>query len=105
MPRLSLGVVLPVILVLATLTLFAQKAGIWGRPDPQEPYSTATAEAPRAETTGRAQVEPPAAGATPPPSAMNPVPAGTPEVQDRTTPNSATPTAPSGEPATRPGGG
>jgi hypothetical protein len=105
MPRLSLGVVLPVVLVLATLTLFAQKAGIWGRADPQQPNAISEATAPRAEASGRAQVEAPSAGATLPPAQMNPVPAGTPNVQDSTTPPSATPTAPSGDPATRPGGG
>jgi hypothetical protein len=103
MPRLSMGVVLPVILVVATLTLFAQKAGIWGRHDPYEPPNISTPTAPRQEEAAQAQVEPPSAGATLPPSDTNPVPAGTPDVQDRTTPTSATQTAPSGEPATRPG--
>lgn len=110
MPRLSLTIVLPVALVLVVLALFGQKAGFWGRPDPAEPKSTATAgatpqAAPERGGNAGAGSGDRAANAIPPPGEMNPVPAGRADVQDRRTPSSATQTAPSGEPATRPGGG
>jgi hypothetical protein len=100
MPRLSFTIVLPLAILAAVVGLFGQKAGFWGQPEP----STATAEAPpRPGTSDREQVEGPAANATLPGAEMNPVPAGTPDVQERRTPASALPTAPSGDPATRAG--
>jgi hypothetical protein len=102
MPRLSFTIVLPLAILAAVVGLFGQKAGFWGQPEP----STATAEAPpRPGASAREQVEGPSANAALPPADMNPVPTGTPDLRDRNTPASAVPIAPSGDPATRAGGG
>ena len=92
MRRVTLANVIPFILVLGTIGLFLHK---WtGGNDASHAITTAVSEPARpasAEGSG-AQV--------PPGNAMNPIPAGTPNPgTPGNPPSSATPTAPSGEPA------
>jgi hypothetical protein len=116
MPRLSFSVVLPILVVAVILTMGLQKIGVWAQPEPKDHSATAGHRpSPQFQAAAadedRRPSQPPAANASPPGQIdragadMNPVPAGTPDVQDRQTPPSATPTAPSGGPATSPNTG
>lgn len=105
MPRLSLATAIPPLLIAVLVVLFLHRA--INRPDTPAPAPTTAAyrEAMGGNATG-GSIEPPSANAGTGPSAMNPVPAGTPNVEPaHDTPSSATPTAPSGEPAKAPAGG
>ena len=94
MQRVTLGNIIPVILVLGTLALFVHKwTGGEAEPDGITTAQTEPAQAGGASLEGSgAQV--------PPTSAMNPTPAGTPAPPEPgNAPSSAMPLAPSGDPA------
>ena len=90
MPRQPLFLIIPVIAVIAALVLFFQRDNTGRSPD-----------APSASASGSGL--PTGSGAhMPPPAGMDPGRSGTPQPVDQTsTPSSATPRAPSGEPAQR----
>lgn len=92
MQRITLGNVIPFILVLGTIALFVHK---WAGGGPEPDAITTAASGP----TGAASLE--GSGAqVPPTTSMNPTPAGTPAPDSPgNAPTSATPVAPSGEPA------
>ena len=87
MQRKPLFLIIPVLAVIAALILFFQR-------DNTQPQSSASSGSGLTEGSGAHM---------PPTNSMNPTPAGTPSVSaPGNPPTSATPTAPSGEPA-RPG--
>jgi hypothetical protein len=94
MRRVTLTNVIPVILVLGTLGLFVHK---WTAEPDADAITTAASEPGQAGGGGSFE----GSGAqVPPTTSMNPVPSGTPEPPNPgNTPTSATPVAPSGEPA------
>ena len=98
MPRLSLPVIIPPLIFAVLVALFVHR---WTeRPDNPTPPPSTTAMREAAAVAAGSSAEPSSANSVPPPGAMNPVPAGTRDVAPPgNTPNSATPTAPSGEPA------
>jgi hypothetical protein len=97
MSRVTLGSVIPVILVLGTAGLFLHKAM-----DRRPQEAAITASMATADVAGRARssLAEGSGAQVPPPAEMNPTPAGTSAPSNPgNAPPSATPLAPSGEPA------